>query len=145
MPRMVPIVPLLGEFARRKRREFGVEWEDQHRIDARRGEQFLALAHLRQPEPVRIGAEKALGVRIEGADDRRASLGMRARHRPADHGLVPQMHSVEIAERDDGPPKRRRNRRAAVEPRHGRAYRGGSRGNQIPPRARGGGARSGTN
>ncbi|GAA0735437.1 hypothetical protein GCM10009075_10670 [Sphingomonas trueperi] len=58
-------------------------------------------------------------MRIEGGDDRRASLGAGTRHRAADDRLVPEMEAIEIPERDDRIPERKRNRRAAVQPLHG--------------------------
>jgi hypothetical protein len=45
-------------------------------------------------------------VRIEGGDQRRPPFGAGALDRAADHRLVPEVKSIEIAERDDAPAKR---------------------------------------
>ena len=67
------------------------------------GEQSLALVERRQPEWRHLGLEELDRVRIEGGDDHRPALVKCARDRAADHRLVAEMESVEIAEGDDAP------------------------------------------
>ncbi|HEY0626551.1 MAG TPA: hypothetical protein VGD10_07430 [Allosphingosinicella sp.] len=57
-------------------------------------------------------------MRIEGRDQHRPRFCPGALDRPAHHRLVARMKSIEIAERDDAPAQRFRNRRAAVQPLH---------------------------
>jgi len=58
-------------------------------------------------------------VRVEGRDDRGAAGGTRTLDRAANHRLVPQVKSIEIAERDIAPAKALGHRRAAGKPLHG--------------------------
>ncbi len=102
-----------------------IEVEHEHRIGARFGEQARALVEGGQAEMAGVRLEEALGVRIEGGDDRRTALGASTVDRAADHGLVPEVESVEIAERDDPAAKRGGKRRAVVQTLHGGGYREG--------------------
>jgi hypothetical protein len=62
---------------------------------------------------------------IEGGDQGRTPFAACALDGTADHRLVPDVESVEIAERDDAAAKPLRNRRAAVQPLHAAFYRYG--------------------
>ena len=85
------------------RGELGAELEHQHRVGAGVGEQRLALVERGQAERRHVGLEEADRVRVEGRDDHRPPLVEGARDRAADHRLVAEVESVEIAERDDAP------------------------------------------
>jgi hypothetical protein len=72
-------------------------------------------------------------VGIEGGDQHRPLFRLGALDGAGDHGLVPPVKSIEIAERDDAPAKRLRNRRAAVQPLHAARYRRGGGERKLPP------------
>ena len=108
-PVITPAAPIcsakhLGdELLRVHRSELGAELEHQHRVGAGMGEQGLALVERGQAEGRHVRLEEAHRVRVEGGDDHRPPLVEGARDRPADHRLVAEVESVEIAERDDAP------------------------------------------
>ena len=74
------------------------------------------------------GRKKRTGWGSKVATSTGRPFGAGALDRAADHRLVPVVKSIEIAERDDAPAKRLRNRRAAVQPLHAARYRRGGGG-----------------
>ena len=100
---MRPASSLDDEILGAGRGELGAELEHQHRVRAGVGEQLLALVEGGQAERRNLGLEEAHRVRVEGGDDHRPPLVKCARDGAADHRLVAEMESVEIAECDDAP------------------------------------------
>jgi hypothetical protein len=121
-----------NELFGRRRGKRAVEAEHDHRIGAGLGKQALALVEAGQAKGRRVGAEVAHRMGIEGRDQSWPPLRACAGHGAADHRLVPGMKPIEIAERDDPPAKRPGNRRAAVQPLHGRAIGAGAGADNRP-------------
>jgi len=66
-----------------------------------------------------VGPEQAARMRLEGHDAQRRAQGLRLLARRPQHGLMAAMHAVEIAERHNGAPRRRRQGRIMPEYLHG--------------------------
>ena len=113
------------EILGRRPRERRVEGQDEHRVGARRGEQFLPLIERCQAKGRDVGLEEAHRMRVEGRDDRGAALVTRMADGTADDRLMPGVEAVEIAERDHPATQRVVDTGVAVEANHGA---GGARG-----------------
>ena len=93
------------EVFRAGRTQFRAEFEHEHRICARVGEQCLPLIERRQAKRRYVGFEETYWVRVEGCYDDRPSFVETTLDRAPDHRLVTEVETVEIAEGDDVPLK----------------------------------------
>ena len=105
------------------RGEVGVELEDQHRVGAGGADSRSRCSSVVRRNQRRFGRKIAHRMRIEGRDQRRPALDAGAIDGAADHRLVAEVKSVEIAERDDAAAKMGRNRRAPIQALHRDGYR----------------------
>ena len=92
----------LDERLRRERRERAREALDVHVVDAVRREQLELLAQRGQPRRRRGGREELPRVRLEGEHARREAPVARDRDQAREHGLVAEVHAVEVADRHGG-------------------------------------------
>jgi hypothetical protein len=115
------VQPFAHEALGTHRRQHTVERQRQRRVGAERLEQVHALRNGGEQERRGVGPEQPRGMRIEGRDQRRPALGARPLDRPADHRLMADMETVEIAERHDRAPCEGGNHLVPGKPYHGRA------------------------
>ena len=99
-------------------RQLLVEVENQHRGRAGREVQLLPLLERGQAERRHIGAEESHRMRIEGGDNRWATLFMRPVDGLACDRLMPLVESIEIAERDHRAAQRLGDFLTVIEPAH---------------------------
>ena len=77
------------------------EREDDHEVEAERGEQVGAFLVHRQPRRLRLGPQHGNRVRLEGEQPGRAAGGMRGSRQLRHEHLVAAMHAVEVADRQE--------------------------------------------
>jgi len=82
-----------GKFGQRH-----IEGQHEHRVDASEGQQAETLGQRREQQRRLSGAQKLLGVRVEGdGDGTRIELTCLTRQR-RENSLVSEMHAVEVAD-----------------------------------------------
>jgi hypothetical protein len=77
-----------------------VERLDDRRVRAGLGEQLELPWQRREERRGELGAEHADGVRLEGQDHRRGAAPVRELAGEREEPLVPEVHAVEVADRD---------------------------------------------
>src|SRR5690606_15116853 len=99
--------------------ESGIEVERAQEVDAERLHQARLAAEGGQAKGRDRGLEYAARVRLEGQNGLGGAHGVGPFARDADHGLVAEMQTVEIADRDDGAAGLNVGRRVMAEDAHG--------------------------
>jgi hypothetical protein len=94
---------LLDELLRRQARELGGEFHDQHRVESGSREEADPLGQRGERRRRALREEHRQGVRVERHGDRRRLAGTGLLDQLAQHRAVPTVHTVEVAECDDGP------------------------------------------
>src|SRR5215470_19411857 len=93
---------IVDEIVGRGLRQRGVEGQYDRAVEPGAGEQAQLGALVGQAEQRLLRAEEAARMRLEGERRGRSAERARARKRCSDHGTVPALHAVEIADGDDG-------------------------------------------
>ena len=90
----------LDELPRRHLRHGRIEGQDMQALHAQRFQREIAAVRAHQPEGGRLGSEEAARMRIEQGHAEFAARLVRQIARQRDDMPVPQVHAIEIAQRD---------------------------------------------